>query len=343
MSHRRFDYAALLLNLLQLVVDLGACLAGFAMGFWLYKYTDILRDIKMNPHTPIGHDYYLIASAFAVVVLISFTVKHLYQSRETGLMNMDEATGVLQGLFFAAALTISGSYFLLKPTGEISRLIVGLGIFLSCICVLLGRALCFKARRYLQSRGHFFRRVIICGAGEAGRTIARKMLHSPKFHILPVAFLDDTAPLNSEVECLSGHDPLPVAGTTAEITETLDRFDAQEIWIAMPGADQNQIIDPAGDAARGQHGRRAAAVDQAARDRAADPIQQTRVRCGLFADRAGDEPAAMAAADLADQVQFARAGLLQTAAHRPGRPPLYDVQVPHDAYRRARVRPDAQA
>jgi exopolysaccharide biosynthesis polyprenyl glycosylphosphotransferase len=243
MPHRRFDYAALLLNMMQLVVDLGACLLGFFIGFWLYKYTDVLRDIKLNPHTPIGHDYYIIASAFAVVVLISFTVKHLYQSRDTGLMNMDEATAVLQGLFFAAAVVIAGSYFLIKPTGEISRLIVGTGIFSSCVCLLIGRALCFKVRRYLQARGHFFRRVIICGAGEAGRTIARKMLHSPKFHILPVAFLDDHVAVNTELDCLSGHEPLPVAGRTSEIAEALERFDAQEVWIAMPGADQNEIIE----------------------------------------------------------------------------------------------------
>jgi exopolysaccharide biosynthesis polyprenyl glycosylphosphotransferase len=251
MNLRRFDYAALLLNIMQLVVDVSGCVLGFMIGFWMYKYTDLLRDIKISPHTPLGQDYYLIAASFAVVVLISFTVKHLYQSRETGLMNMDEATAVLQGLFLAAAVVVAGSYFLLKPTGEVSRLIVGTGIFCSSVAVLLGRALCFKARRYLQTRGHFFRRVIICGAGEAGRTIARKMLHSPKFHILPVAFLDDDAAQDSEVECLSGHDPLPVAGKTSGIAQALERFDAHEIWIAMPGADQNQIIEvarAAGDA-----------------------------------------------------------------------------------------------
>ena len=233
--------------MLQLGIDLGACLSGFVLSLLLYRNTSILNDLGLvrNVHIPDGTDYYPIAAAFAVIVILSFTVRHLYQSRETGLMNMDEATSVLQGLFLATTVVICGSYFLSHPaTSRISRLIVGLGEGFSCILVLSGRAFGFKLRRYLQSRGHFFRKVIICGAGEAGRTIARKLLHSPKFHIRPVAFLDDDkSRLHTEIECLSGHDSFPVAGTLSEVTETLAKFDAQEVWIAMPDADQNVIIE----------------------------------------------------------------------------------------------------
>ena len=45
----------------------------------------------------------------------------------------------------------------------------------------------------------------------AGRIISRKLLHSPKFHIMPVAFLDEHPEHQPEaIECLSGHDPIPV-------------------------------------------------------------------------------------------------------------------------------------
>ncbi|HYF51842.1 MAG TPA: sugar transferase [Planctomycetota bacterium] len=246
--HRRIDYAAVLLNLLQLLVDLTASLSGFYAAFWLYTNTDLLTDIKreMNRfHTPIGDDYYLIATSFAILVLVSFAVKHLYQSRETGLMNMDEATSVLQGLFAAAAAVIIGNYIFIDPhTTRISRLIVGMGVAISCLLVLAGRAFGFKIRRYLQRRGHFFRRVIICGAGEAGRSIARKLLHSPKFHILPVAFLDDDRDKQGKsIDCLSGHAALPVVGRLHDIDEALERFDAHEVWIAITGLPQEKIIE----------------------------------------------------------------------------------------------------
>lgn len=235
----------LLLNTLQIVLDAVACLCGFVLAFSLYRDTELLSSLVRRPHVPRSEDYYLVASAFTVVVLLSFAVKHLYQSRETGLMNMDEAVAVMQGLFLAFAVVVIGTYFIPDPgTTRISRLIVGLGAVLGSLLVLAGRALGFKLRRYLQARGHFFRRVIICGAGEAGRTIARKLLHSPKFHLLPVAFLDDDkARQNTEVECLTGHPPIPVAGRLYQIEEAIQQHDAHEIWIAITRADQNTIID----------------------------------------------------------------------------------------------------
>jgi exopolysaccharide biosynthesis polyprenyl glycosylphosphotransferase len=248
MHHRRIDYAAVLLNVLQLGTDAAASMLGFSAAFWLYTHTELLQEIKRGAnryHVPTFDDYYLIATAFAVIVLVSFSVKHLYQSRETGLMNMDEATSVLQGLFLASAAVIIGTYFLPDPhTTRISRLIVGLGVGLGCVFILTGRALGFKVRRYLQKRGHFFRRVIICGAGEAGRSIARKLLHSPKFHILPVAFVDDDASRQGDsIICLSGHEALPIAGRLRDIEEALEKYEGQEVWIAITGLDQEKIIE----------------------------------------------------------------------------------------------------
>lgn len=248
MQHRRTHQAASLLNLLQLPIDICACVAGFYLAFMVYRDTSLLEELKgiaQRGYIPQFSDYYIILAAFTAVVVVSFTVKHLYQSRETGLMNMDEAVAVLQGLLFASLVVVGGNYVFVDPhkTG-ISRLIVGLGLFLGCVLVLMGRALGFKVRRYLQSHGHFFRRVVICGTGEAARTIARKLLHSPKFHILPVAFLDnDESRVGESIECLAGHDPVPVAGTLEQIESALEKLDADEVWIALPDSDQETIVN----------------------------------------------------------------------------------------------------
>jgi len=70
------------------------------------------------------------------------------------------------------------------------------------------------------------------------------LLHSPKFHILPVAFLDDDRiKTGTTVDCLVGHEPLPVAGRLSSIEEALAKYNAQEVWIAITAADQNTIID----------------------------------------------------------------------------------------------------
>ena len=247
---RRSDHAAGILNLLQLLLDAGGAIAGFGVALWLYRDTTVLEDLKRHQFTPEGQTYYAITGAFAAIILLTFTVKGLYQTRETGLMNMDEATSVLQALFFSAATVMIGNYvFVDQHTTKVSKLIVGVGLAIGCMLVLFGRALGFRIRRYLQSRGHFFRRIVVCGAGDAGRSIARKLLHSPKFHILPVAFLDnDRSALPQEIECLAGHEPIPVAGTLDDVARALEEHGAHEIWIAMPAADQDTINALAQDA-----------------------------------------------------------------------------------------------
>src|SRR5471032_388685 len=109
---RRHDHAAWVLNLLQLIIDSCGAIGGFALALWLYRGAPVLQEIsKSHNHqfTPEGETYYAITGVFAALVLLSFAVKGLYQTRETGLMNMDEATGVLQALFFASAAVVAGT------------------------------------------------------------------------------------------------------------------------------------------------------------------------------------------------------------------------------------------
>lgn len=243
----RIDYAAVFLNVLQLFIDAGACVAGFAAAYWTYNQNFwLLKALQQRPQAPSFDVYYPILIAFVVLVVLTFAFKHLYQSRETGLMNMDEASSVLHGLFIASTLLLVGSYIFIDPKtkygAEISRLIIGIGAFYGSVLVMIGRGLSYKVRRYLQMRGHFFRRVIICGAGESGRAVARKCLQSPKFHILPVAFLDEDSTLRDQkLQCLVNTESLPIAGNLDEIEETVERFKADEVWIALPMATQETI------------------------------------------------------------------------------------------------------
>jgi len=245
MISRPASYLATVLSILQIAVDACACLSGFVFAFWIYKDTALLQSVKRRIYVPLSEDYYLVAAAFAAIVLLCFTVNHLYQSRETGLMNMDEATRVLQGLVLSSVIVIGGSYLVVwdPSASRISRLILAFGVAFGCLLVFAGRAFVYGLRRYLQAHGHFFRRVIICGAGESGRQIARKLLHSPKFHIVPVAFLDDDAgKQNTRVDCLSGYETVPVAGTLTQLSGALEKYGAQEVWIAITNADQEAIM-----------------------------------------------------------------------------------------------------
>ncbi len=74
-------------------------------------------------------------------------------------------------------------------------------------------------------------RVVVVGAGEAGAAIVREMQRTWTSGMVPVAFLDDD--LHKQGLSLHG---VPVVGSTFEVTDTLERFDAHRVILAITGA-----------------------------------------------------------------------------------------------------------
>ncbi len=75
------------------------------------------------------------------------------------------------------------------------------------------------------------RRLLIVGAGAAGRALAAEVLASPDLGMRPVAFVDDAPGLQGALV-----DGLPVLGTTADLLEAARAARADEILIAIPSA-----------------------------------------------------------------------------------------------------------
>ncbi len=73
-------------------------------------------------------------------------------------------------------------------------------------------------------------RLIIVGAGEAGRTLVRQ-IRAESLPVEPVAYLDDDPALQGQH--IEG---LPVVGDTSRLVEAAREVDAQEILIAIPSA-----------------------------------------------------------------------------------------------------------
>ena len=86
------------------------------------------------------------------------------------------------------------------------------------------------AKLYRLHRGHG-RRVIIAGAGTAGKLIMRELVANPRLSLEPIGFIDDDARLHGQL--LAG---LPVLGPISRAGELAIKHDAGEIIIAMPSA-----------------------------------------------------------------------------------------------------------
>jgi FlaA1/EpsC-like NDP-sugar epimerase len=75
------------------------------------------------------------------------------------------------------------------------------------------------------------KKVIICGAGEAGEMIAREIAKHPRLGLKAVAFLDDDRrKIGREIA------DVPVVGVTAEVATASERYGVDEVLIAMPSA-----------------------------------------------------------------------------------------------------------
>lgn len=86
-------------------------------------------------------------------------------------------------------------------------------------------------REWLQIVGPTARRVLIVGAGYAGEFLVRDMQANPAYNCRPVAFVDDD-PAKQKAK-IHG---VPVASRIDDIKNTVDRFEAREIIIAIPSA-----------------------------------------------------------------------------------------------------------
>lgn len=99
----------------------------------------------------------------------------------------------------------------------------------------------YRGRFFQNAAESAFKRVLVVGAGEAGRLTADELRRNPELKTLPVAFVDDDPLKKGQI--LRG---VPVAGGRREIPELVERFDVEEIVVAMPAAsfqEKKAILD----------------------------------------------------------------------------------------------------
>lgn len=97
------------------------------------------------------------------------------------------------------------------------------------------RAIFERVRHRMADRGKAERRVMIIGAGESGYMLAREMLRSVTGY-RPVAFVDDDP--HKWGTRLAG---LEVVGSTDEMAEYAERYEVEELVLAVPRATPSQM------------------------------------------------------------------------------------------------------
>jgi FlaA1/EpsC-like NDP-sugar epimerase len=211
-------------RLLQILVDAGLVALAYLLAFLLRfdqgipsRYQDLL--VQTIPFVVVGK----------VAIFAAFG---LYQKwwRYVGLRDLQT---ILKAVL-AASLVLVGALFIWSPTdNDLPRSVAAMDLLLTAALiggVRLGVRSVFErpTRGTMLAKG---REVLIVGAGEAGRLVAREMQRSPELGQTPVAFVDD----NPGKRGMRIHG-LKIIGTTDEIGKLLDETTADEVIIAVPTA-----------------------------------------------------------------------------------------------------------
>lgn len=123
----------------------------------------------------------------------------------------------------------------LSPAG-VPRSVPAFGGAIALILMLAVRFVVRAGRSRSAARRNLESRVIVFGAGRAGRRLVHNMLHDNESTFTPVAFVDDDRGKRKlRVE------GVPVRGTREDIASVADRYEATHLAVAIPGADASMI------------------------------------------------------------------------------------------------------
>ena len=173
----------------------------------------------------------LVAGIHAVVGLLTgpYLVRHMRGS-------FDEITALTRTALITALALMAIAW--LTPAVFIPRSSALLAPALAIVLMLAARFFVRTYRSRLISRNPNGEKVIVFGAGLAGRRLVHNMLHDDRSEFTPVALLDDDrSKRRLKIE------GVPVVGTFAKLATTVEKTGATYLAVAVPRATPELLRD----------------------------------------------------------------------------------------------------
>lgn len=240
-----------ILRLARILVDVTVIYAAFYLGYHIYflNVPDIAAIYckELAPtlyYIPVHeNNYFTIAFGVGVTTFLVYTYLGLYRD-DTSILHVREYRNIFLGYISAALLFLALYYLSFAYLGEgirdklFSRRIFAYASMLSLIGITFSRAAFNKIQNLLHRKGIGARRIIIYGAGNTGKLVARRLREFPAFGMLPVAMIDDDPSLtNTEVIYDAAYNAtLPVSGTGEQLKKHMMASHAHELLVAIPTA-----------------------------------------------------------------------------------------------------------
>lgn len=227
--NRRFEIVA---KVLQLVLDYLIVYFSFQLSYVVWEISPFRQQVSIQ------HPDSANTALVSVFVLFIMMYSGAYE-KQASIANVRMHKNMVKGLIFASIFVIAFTFF--NRSLQIGRLQVVYFLLISVFAVSVARALFDRWLLYLLRKGIGARRVLIFGAGETGKRLAKAMEKYPRMGYSPVGFVDDG------VDRVRGLlNPLPVLGTSRDIQKIVKRYHVDEVIFAVPSSRErrmSQLID----------------------------------------------------------------------------------------------------
>ena len=173
------------------------------------------------------------------IVVVFFWLRLYHVPRATS--RVDEFYAIVAGLSLGMLLFVAVIALTLKGVVDLSvpRVMIAYALLLSIPLITIGRWLLSSVRDLLRSRGTAVDRLLIVGTGETARLVAQKIRGSA---YLGYNLLGVVAETGGEADQPAEAFGQPVLGKIAELPELIDRYQPDEIIIALPPVSDAEIL-----------------------------------------------------------------------------------------------------
>ena len=218
-----------LIGIIYRLSDLGVIVGAWMLAYWVRFYQ---LPLVMADELPPFRYYASLAPAVAVLWLVVFTSRGIYQSRRMvrllrEFQDLWHAHGI--ALLFFIALTYFAEQY------KHSRLVMLYFAMIAGIAICAARAVVRIALRNIRSRGFNQRHLLIVGEGDAARLVVERAQHFPELglRVAGVVTHDD-----SETESVHG---VAALGHFEQLQEILAEHKPDEVLVALSHAQHHQL------------------------------------------------------------------------------------------------------
>ena len=244
---------------MRFVTDYAVIHISFYLGFKIYFLDQLEYAMHCCPELrpelyfkPTPENYYLtISFGVWIFTAIVYSFLKLYKD-DTSILHVREYRFAILGYIIACFLFLSVYYLWFAYLGQqisvreklFSRRIFGYSSILSILGIISLRAFINKIKYVFHRKGKGGKRVLIYGAGDTGKLIARRLAEFPAFGMITIGFIDDDTSLtNTKITYdLARKLKLPVLGTGEQLKNCVTQSKVDDVLVAVPSGTTKEVL-----------------------------------------------------------------------------------------------------